>query len=421
VSQALRLLVLLPQLPDDPASGAARTVTTIAGLMASAGHEVESIATSANEGHNRMTLEAALAHLGAGATSRGSGMRFSRRDVHYTLLDAGGAGIAAAMTALADRYDRLVDDAVDRLRPDAVLTFGGSSRDVARQRRLERMGVPVVFGLYNLRYFRGGFFDHLTTVITPSHFLADQYRQAVGLRSTVLPGPLWPEDVIAPSRNATRLVIVNPTLDKGLLIFLAIVRLLQSSNVAIGIDVFLGRDGERDLRHAAFLVGADLDAADVEIHSSVSPPAQIYERARVVLVPSLFEDPAPRVVAEAFANGAAVIGSDRGGIPEMCGAAGLVVPVPRSIDALAFQTIPDSVARPWADAITNLFTDAEAWSGRVDTGRQLARSYLPPVATDTYTEFFQGVARARRSGRRRPRLAAIEAARSSTAGATPGS
>jgi glycosyltransferase involved in cell wall biosynthesis len=399
VSEALRLLVLLPQLPDDPASGAARTVTTIAGLMAAAGHEVEAIATTANEGYRRMDVDAVLAHLGSSASERDGVLRLRRRGVSYTLVDAQGGGIGAAMDANANWYDRLVDDAVRRLRPHVVLTFGGSSREVARQRRLQTGGLPVVFGLYNMRYFRPHFFDHVSAVITPSHFLAAQYRMAIGLESTVLAGPLWPDDVLATKRDPSRLVIVNPTLDKGLLVVLAIVRLLRD-HPSVGIDIFLGRDGERDMRHAAFLMGADLDRPGVEVRPTVSSPWPIYERARVVLVPSLFEDPAPRVVAEAFANGATVVGSDRGGIPEMCADAGIVVPVPRSIHPLAFQIVPDAIARPWVDAILGFYQSDAVWRSAVDRGREVARAYLPPAATEAYTNFFERAARDRQPLRR---------------------
>jgi glycosyltransferase involved in cell wall biosynthesis len=180
---------------------------------------------------------------------------------------------------------------------------------------------------------------------------------------------------------------------------LAIVRLLRD-HPAVGIDIFLGRDGERDMRHAAFLMGADLDRAGVEVRPTVTSPWQIYERARVVLVPSLFEDPAPRVVAEAFANGVTVVGSDRGGIPEMCADAGIVVPVPRSIHPLAFQMVPDAIARPWVDAILGFYQSDAVWRSAVDRGREVARVYLPPAATEAYTDFFERAARDRHRLRR---------------------
>lgn len=70
-----------------------------------------------------------------------------------------------------------------------------------------------------------------------------------------------------------------------------------------------------------------------------------------MLVPTLREDPAPQVVAEAFVNGAVVLGSDRGGIPEMCAQAGFVIPIPRSVDSAGLKPVRAMVAQPWVDII----------------------------------------------------------------------
>jgi len=53
-------------------------------------------------------------------------------------------------------------------------------------------------------------------------------------------------------------------------------------------------------------------------------PADFFSRINVLVVPSLWHDPAPRVVLEAMSYGVPVIGSNRGGIPELVGDAGWV-------------------------------------------------------------------------------------------------
>lgn len=384
----LRLLVLLPQLPDDPASGAARTVTTIAGLMAAAGFEVEMIATTANEGFRPLTLAESLEHLGVRDEPVKGLVRFLRRGVRYALLDAGDRGIRAAMHDLAAEYDALVDESLFRFRPDVVLTYGGSAEEVERQRRVRAAGPKVVFGLYNMRYFTPGFLDHVDAVITPTEFLSTRYREAVNLRSLPLPGPLWPEDVIAERRRPRSVTVVNPTLDKGLMVFVAIAKLLAEQLPAIPIDIFTTRNSERSMRQAAFLAGVDLGRAGITIRGSVSSPSRIYEDARVLLVPSLFEDPAPRVVAEAFVNGVVPIGSDRGGIPEMCAEAGFVIPIPRTVDPTSLNRVPSEIAQQWVDQIAQMTTDGTAWRRAIAHGYRAAESYLPPATTQTYRDLF---------------------------------
>jgi glycosyltransferase involved in cell wall biosynthesis len=392
VRERFRLLVLLPQLPDDPASGASRTVTTIAGLMAAAGFEVEAIATTANEGHRSLTMAESLAYLGVSATSELGLTRFARRDVQYSLLDAGSRGVAASVEALAPAYDRLVDEVMSRFRPHLALIYGGSRVELERQRRVRDAGAKVVFGLYNMRSFKPKFFDYVDAVISPSQFLSQRYREVVGLESLPLAGPLWPDDVMAERRHPKFVTMVNPTLDNGLMVFVAIAKSLAEQHPHIPIEVFTTRSSARALRQAAILGGADLERARVTIRPTVSLPRLIYEEARVVLVPTLREDPAPQVVAEAFVNGAVVLGSDRGGIPEMCAQAGFVIPVPRTADSAGLKPVAATVAQPWVDVIADLFGDGQAWRRAVGRGFLAGASYLPTATMPKYARFFARLA-----------------------------
>ena len=45
-------------------------------------------------------------------------------------------------------------------------------------------------------------------------------------------------------------------------------------------------------------------------------PADLLSKIDVLIIPSLWEEPFPRVLIEAHAHGVAVVGSNRGGIPE---------------------------------------------------------------------------------------------------------
>jgi glycosyltransferase involved in cell wall biosynthesis len=52
--------------------------------------------------------------------------------------------------------------------------------------------------------------------------------------------------------------------------------------------------------------------------------ASIMAKAMIVVVPSRYEDPFPRVAQEALACGAVVVSSGRGGLPEATGDAALI-------------------------------------------------------------------------------------------------
>ncbi len=46
-------------------------------------------------------------------------------------------------------------------------------------------------------------------------------------------------------------------------------------------------------------------------------PASFFSKIDILVVPSLWHDPLPRTIFEAYAHGIPVIGSDKGGIPEI--------------------------------------------------------------------------------------------------------
>nr|WP_231134671.1 glycosyltransferase family 4 protein [Motilibacter deserti] len=107
---------------------------------------------------------------------------------------------------------------------------------------------------------------------------------------------------------------------------------------------------EERLRRTAFTLAADVRFLPFQDNETL---VEHYRWADVVAVPSLFQDPCPLVVLEAMACGAAVVASRVGGIPELVGSAGLLLPA-----------APD----PFAAALEHLMRD------RPEVARLSARS-----------------------------------------------
>ncbi|HKO50327.1 MAG TPA: glycosyltransferase family 4 protein [Polyangiaceae bacterium] len=391
-----RVLILLPQLPHDPASGAARTLSTIGELLAANGFECESIATTASGGHARMDLARWLAGMDVPIyrepADTGGLIRFVRRGVGHTLVDTGGRTVNGWESDRGGQYDQLVDEALARQKPDLLLTYGGSQAEMARQRRARDSGARVVFALYNACYGSRSFFEHADDVITPSEFLSQFYLRAFGLRTTPLPTPLWQEDVIAIDREPAYLTMINPEPEKGLMFFAALVELLARKQPQIPIEVFASRGGATFLVQTALIGGIDLALhSRLELRDTEVSPTSVYQRSRVVVVPSLVDDAAPRVVVEAQVNGIPVLGSDRGGIPEMCTDAGLVIPIPRAVLPGSLRSPPPEAVRPWVEAITRLFDDPAAWARASARARAAGARYLAAAVSEQYANHFRQV------------------------------
>lgn len=233
-----RLLLVLPQLPQDPASGAARSTRTMCEMLASAGVEVRALATTASERAGRADSVSYLKDLGidphvhrghTGSRVRPE-LEFRHRGIHFTLLDVGLRDMHAWQKIVGSQFDLLFDREIHSFRPDILLTFGGLPGDIRRHVRARRQGVRIVFGLRNLAYAATpDFFTGMAGILTPSQFLTDFYRTAIGIESTPLPVPIEIEDVVAPERDPIFFTMINPSPEKGLMLMARLAEELSTS------------------------------------------------------------------------------------------------------------------------------------------------------------------------------------------------
>lgn len=99
---------------------------------------------------------------------------------------------------------------------------------------------------------------------------------------------------------------------------------------------------EHEIRAAAAQVGA---ALKLEGYRTFDHVVDAFARAAIVVVPSLWQEPFGRTALEAMAAGCAVIASDNGGLPEVVGDAGLLVPPEPSALAEALERLVDDPGR----------------------------------------------------------------------------
>jgi hypothetical protein len=217
-----RILMALPQMPQDPANGAARTAQTALEMAAEAGFEVRALGTTATERGTRSDPLVYLQSIGldvdvAPASSKNRReFRFTQRGIPYTLLDTARFGVTRWETTHGRQFDRLFDHELEAFPPDIVFTYGGLAGDLRRHRRARQHHCRIAFCVFNMAYMQPGFFDEIDSVLTPSEFLAERYREAIGMESTPLPTPLDLEDVVAPDRDPIFVTMVNPSVEKGL-------------------------------------------------------------------------------------------------------------------------------------------------------------------------------------------------------------
>jgi glycosyltransferase involved in cell wall biosynthesis len=395
----LRILLVIPQMPQDPSSGAARSLTTICEMLAESGFLVRALGTTGTESGSHLDPLAHLrdlgcqVHVAAGRTGNRirPELEFTRRGIGYRLLDIGRKTLTHWEQTCGRQFDLAFDDELHRFKPDILFTFGGSPGDVQRHHRARRQGTKIVFGLRNEGYFKAGFFDHVDAVLTPSRFLSDRYREAIGLESTPMPSPIELDDVIAEERDPIFVTMINPAPEKGLVFFARLAEELSVRRPDIPILVIESRGTAGRLASMGLAGGFDLRRHENVMFSPAVPkPKDIYLPTKMLIAPSLIEA-SGRVVAEALLNGIPPLVSDRGGLAEAANGAGFVLPLPKDLDPSSTRPPDAHAAEPWIEAIVKLEDDQEFYAREAQRAKEASRVYLREELAPRYAGFFKQV------------------------------
>lgn len=393
--------MVLPQLPQDPASGAARSVRTICEMLAAAGLEVHAVATTATERATKTEAVSFLREMGiAPHVERGRTkervrpeLSFNHRGVRYRLLDVGPRDMHAWQKVHGRQFDLLFDHELHSFQPDFLLAFGGLPGDFKRYERAKRQGAKVVFALRNKGYLgKAEFFAPMDSVLTPSRFLSDLYRSTLGIESTALPTPMELEDVLAEEHDPIFVTMINPSPEKGLMLAARLAEELSRQRPDLAMMFIESRGSAGRLVQAGMLGGFDLRRHEnLMMSPPMAHPKEIYLPTRTLLAPSFVEEAAGRVAAEALLNGIPPLVSDRGGLPETCNGAGFYFPIPKEITLQYPVPVPAAAVEPWIELIVRLEDDEEFYRQESEKARQAGQMYLPEQLAPRYLEYFQTI------------------------------
>lgn len=153
-----------------------------------------------------------------------------------------------------------------------------------------------------------------------------------------------------------------------------------------GLDIFI-RVAERMRTEKFLVVGGEHEAEwfkknnEIKVFKHIqyvlrcTDMDNIYAKTKILLVPSLWPEPFGRICIEAMCNGIPCIVSNRGGLPEAIGDAGIIINNP-------FDT------RLWIDAINKLNEDEEFYEEISEKCRERVRRF---DFSDTYNNFLETV------------------------------
>jgi hypothetical protein len=205
-----------------------------------------------------------------------------------------------------------------------------------------------------------------------SQTITDAFYSATGVSAQVLPN-LLPErrvDLGSSSTERPFLTLINHHPIKGRLVWDALIR--QRPN-----DAYLVVETWPDVPPY------EPPSPDVQVTPFSPNPGSIYDRTRILLIPSLGPEGLPRVALEAMESGVPVVAHRIGSLPELGDAAMFVTPPPISgfdlkntiLYPMVSSNEVDRVARDFSQIIDSIDRDPALRARLSANGMALVRDY----------------------------------------------
>lgn len=265
---------------------------------------------------------------------------------------------------------------LDSFKPDVVWFYGGQTLDMLIADEARDRGIPVAFYLANSNYKASRWCRDVDLILTDSQATADMYRKEVGYSAKPVGKFIAPESFIAEQHERKRLLFVNPSWQKGASVIVQLAEKLERERPDIELEVVEARaDWPAVLRETTHKMGKQRGSlSNVTITANTSDMRGPYGQARVVIAPSLWWESSGRVLAEAMLNGIPTLITNRGGMPEMIGNAGIAFDFPGACYEEPYQhLLSDEELQPLVDAVINFFDDEVLYQEYVDRAWQVGK------------------------------------------------
>jgi glycosyltransferase involved in cell wall biosynthesis len=381
----------------DPSSGAALATRDLMELLAAGGwpcgvfsgpqldyEEGESLAQIlADYGHQPDVPRSAAGH------ERFTVYHFHQGGLPVSVLDHPDARPYQPPTAAVGRtFLALLEQVLEKFRPDVVLTYGGYWLAPEVIARAKRRGARVVFVLYNFAYDAAEVFRPVDAVLVPSEFSRVYYRRTLGLEATALPCVMDWSRVRCERVDGRYVTFVNPQPIKGVAWFARIAHELDRRRPDIPLLVKEGRG------RADWLARLGLDLSGLtNLHrmGHTPDPRDFYRVTRLLLMPSLWRESFGRVAAESCINGIPVLASRRGALAETLAEAGFLFDIPAT-DGEESVRVPEAAeVAPWVETTERLWDDPDLYERERQRCLRAAEAWRPERLLAKYQAYFRRV------------------------------
>jgi glycosyltransferase involved in cell wall biosynthesis len=240
---------------------------------------------------------------------------------------------------------KALPDIVEVVRPDVAIVNLHPGYQITIAKKLCRLSVPTILYFHDVDFDRlGGDPRELDKALflANSEFTARKAEVRFGIAPRVIP-PLFDKATYLAARKPENVTFINPSSAKGAKIAFELVArcpeipfCFLESWPLIQKDVDEIHDFMRRYRN-------------LSLRRRTTNMKAVYQRAKIVLVPSKCEEAWGRVVTEAQYSGIPILASNRGGLPESVGPGGVLLD-------------PDGPVEAWVEVLRRLWHDESYYS-----------------------------------------------------------
>jgi glycosyltransferase involved in cell wall biosynthesis len=398
---------------SDPTAGVTQSLRTIMEWLADAGHSCHILTTARFESSVTFTIEDHLKAHGvdisrvvpdklSGPSKRSMKRRrvadrpvvaYTVRGVPVTLLLTRHNDESRPDQAEAKQYLALLDKLLEDFAPDQLIACNGHPMILAAMGRARKRGITTAFAVRGFGYYETRYFEDVDHVFTCSQFLSDHYRDRIDLVSTPIEPPLEWSSVVAPTESRAFVTFVNPSPHKGLLLFARLADMLGSRRPDIPILVVQSGHSGGSLNA---IPGIDFSKyPQIMAAPPVPTPADYFALTRILVVPSVWDEPFGRVAAEAMINAIPPLVSNRGSLPAVVGGdfsdggGGRVLPIPDWMTDKTTRLPSEEEVEPWYRAVCALWDDAALYHSVAIRAREIGEQrYGEAISRKKHVDYF---------------------------------
>jgi glycosyltransferase involved in cell wall biosynthesis len=254
---------------------------------------------------------------------------------------------------------------LDKLQPDLVYFYGGQALDMMIADEAKQRGIPAAALLVNQNFSGKRWCRDVDLIVTDSHATSLLYKQREGYDVVPTGTFIDPVPVVAAKPLRERVLLVNPSIEKGAAIVARLAMLLEERRPDIQFEVVESRGNWSDVvKQVSSTFGSPRESLNnVIVTSNTDDMRPVFGRARVLLAFSLWFESAGRVIAEAMMNGIPAIVSNYGGPPEMIGQGGFLVDLPPKCHQAPYTEIPsDELLEQILAIIIRMYDDGDFYT-----------------------------------------------------------